>query len=92
MFHHTTSEPQQFLAWVGELPFLVDVQPKGDMATITFSPADTDFGPTWCDTPATFPFPIATLDTVGVDRVATDFATYQQQLFTAERACDNQAA
>lgn len=76
-----------FLAWAGEIPFLVHWDPgSAGIGRLTFQVADSDFSTAWAQKPESRTLRVAVAEQVGLQAYADQLAAIMQQAHLAETA------
>lgn len=80
------NSPAQFLAWSGEIPFLVTWQPEADRdaGTMTIHVADTDFRRAWAQSPSVHRFSKSSVEYWGLHEFAEQFVCIMQDAHDVE--------
>ncbi len=85
-------QPANFLAWSGEIPFLVSWEPgPGEVGSLTFKVADSDFSGAWAQQPQQQPLRVAVAQQVGLQAYADQLVSMMQQAHEAEVAYNRAA-
>lgn len=80
--------PADFLAWAGEIPFLVSWNPehKPGIGLMTFRVADPDFRTAWAQEPITMEVRILVVKAEGLQGYANRYVEIMQEAHEIEQA------
>lgn len=80
------NSPAQFLAWSGEIPFLVTwtPDPDKDAGTLTICVADTDFKRAWAQSPTGRTVSKSTMEYYGLQDFAENYVCIMQDAHDVE--------
>lgn len=85
---HDVNQTADFLAWAGDVPFLVNWQPEPatGRGNMTFKLGDSDFRIAWAKEPTRFSFPMDAVAYHGLQSFAGRIANQMQLAEEAEAA------